>query len=169
MKKLRCMFAMRQSVNALFLFAVLAVLNGCGTTPLPVPVFSGDVRGERIKSVAQAPPSHLGIVMKCIAENLEENAGRLKGIAINGVLPTYDSISAFKYPGSRPLYIYVKNAHVRAIPAIRAYVAEFAKETTWGPNGYLVRRGMIAAPDAIRARSAAAAAALTPLNPATVK
>jgi len=58
-----------------FLIVVLAVLNGCGTTPLPVPVFSGDVRDDHIKSVAQAPPSHLGIVIKCIAENLEENAG----------------------------------------------------------------------------------------------
>ena len=51
------------------------MLSGCGTTPRPVPVLSGDVREERIKSVAQAPPGHLATVMKCIAENLEENAG----------------------------------------------------------------------------------------------
>jgi hypothetical protein len=69
------MFAMHRSVKAAFLIVLLAVLNGCGTTPLPVPVFSGDVRDKHIKSVAQAPPSHLAIVMKCIAENLEENAG----------------------------------------------------------------------------------------------
>lgn len=75
MKKLRNMLAMHQSVNALFLFVALAVLSGCGTTPLPVPAFSGGNRVEYVKSVAQAPPSHLGIVMKCIAENLEENAG----------------------------------------------------------------------------------------------
>ena len=75
MKKPRNMFAVHRSVKTVFLIVVLAVLNGCGTTPLPVPVFSGDVRDEHIKSVAQAPPSHLGIVIKCIAENLEENAG----------------------------------------------------------------------------------------------
>ena len=75
MQKPRNMFAMHRSVNALFLLVVLAVLSGCGTTPLPVPVFAGDNRVEHVKSVAQAPPSHLGIVMKCIAENLEENAG----------------------------------------------------------------------------------------------
>ena len=75
MKKLRNMFAMSRSVKALYLLAILAALNGCGTTPLPLPVFSGDARGEHIKSVAQAPPSHLGVVVKCIAENLEENAG----------------------------------------------------------------------------------------------
>src|ERR671912_194773 len=73
---------------------------------------------------------------------LEENTAKLKGIAINGVQPTYDSISTFKYPGARPLYIYVKNAHVRAIPALRGYLAELSKETTWGKDGYLVRRGL---------------------------
>ncbi|MFH0983932.1 MAG: hypothetical protein V1882_00190, partial [Candidatus Omnitrophota bacterium] len=75
MKKLRNMFPVRRSVKALISFAILAALNGCGTTPVPLPVFSGDARAEHVKSVAQAPPDHLGIVMKCIAENLEENAG----------------------------------------------------------------------------------------------
>ena len=63
----------------------------------------------------------------------------------------------------------MKNAHVRAIPAIRTFVAEFSKEAAWGPRGYLVKRGMIAAPAPIRARAAAAARALTPLNPAAIK
>ncbi|MFH0984146.1 MAG: hypothetical protein V1882_01270 [Candidatus Omnitrophota bacterium] len=81
MKKLRNMFAMRRSVKAVFLIVVGPVLYGCGTTRLPVPVFSGDVRDKHIKSVAQAPPSHLATVMKCIAENLEENAGlRIAGV-----------------------------------------------------------------------------------------
>ena len=61
----------------------------------------------------------------------------LKGLTINGVAPTYETISSFKYPGARPLYVYVKNAHVGAIPAIRAFVAEFTKESAFGPQGYL--------------------------------
>ena len=65
---------------------------------------------------------------------LEENASKVKGVAINGVQPTYATISSFKYPGARPLYIYVKNAHVRAIPAIRAFVAEITKESAIGPK-----------------------------------
>ena len=78
--------------------------------------------------------------------------------------PTYQTISTFKYPGARPLYIYVKNAHVRAIPAVRAFVAEFTKESAFGPNGYLLRAGLIAAPNAVRARSQQAARNLVPLN-----
>ena len=125
--------------------------------------------GENDNLIVQKIEANAGTIGIFGYSYLEENAEKLKGISINGVVPTYESISAFKYPGSRPLYIYVKNAHVRAIPAIKAYVAEFSKETTWGPNGYLIRRGMISAPDAIRAKSAAAARGFTPLNPAEIK
>jgi phosphate transport system substrate-binding protein len=100
---------------------------------------------------------------------LEENASKLKGVAINGVVPTYQSISTFKYPGARPLYIYVKNAHARAIPAIRAFVAEFTKESAMGPKGYLLQSGLVAAPNGVRARSQQAARGLTPLNLASIK
>ena len=100
---------------------------------------------------------------------LEENTSRLKGISINGVAPTYQSISSFKYPGARPLYIYVKNAHAGAIPAVRAFVAEFTKESAFGPKGYLLRAGLIAAPTPVRARSQAAARTLAPLNLASLK
>jgi phosphate transport system substrate-binding protein len=125
--------------------------------------------GENDNLIVQKIEANPGTIGIFGYSYLEENASQVRGIAINGVEPTYQSISAFKYPGSRPLYIYVKNAHVRAIPAIKAYVAEFSKDTTWGSNGYLVRRGMIAAPDAIRAKNAAAARAFTPLNPAEIK
>jgi phosphate transport system substrate-binding protein len=100
---------------------------------------------------------------------LEENTSRLKGIAINGVQPSYQSISSFKYPGARPLYIYVKNAHARAIPAIRAFVAEFTKESAMGPKGYLTQHGLIAAPNGVRARSQVAARNLAPMNFASLK
>jgi len=100
---------------------------------------------------------------------LEENTSKLKGVSINGVPPTYQSIASFQYPGARPLYIYVKNAHVRAIPAIRAFVAEFTKESAMGPNGYLKQAGLVAAPTATRARSQQAARSLTPVQFAELK
>ena len=100
---------------------------------------------------------------------LEENTNKLKGIAINGVQPSYQSISGFQYPGARPLYIYVKNAHAKAIPAIRAFVAEFTKESAMGPKGYLAQHGLIASPGNVRARSQQAARNLAPLNLASLK
>lgn len=73
------------------------------------------------------------------------------------------------YPGARPLYIYVKNAHAAAIPGIRQYVGEFTRETAWGRNGYLVRRGMIASPDQVRANYAKVARELAPVALASIK
>jgi phosphate transport system substrate-binding protein len=100
---------------------------------------------------------------------MEENLGKVKGIAINGVQPSYQSISSFKYPGARPLYVYVKNAHAAAIPMVRAFVAEFTKESSFGSRGYLLSLGMVAAPNPVRARAQQAARTLAPLNLAALK
>jgi phosphate transport system substrate-binding protein len=100
---------------------------------------------------------------------LEENQGTLRGATINGVAPGYNAIANFSYPGARPLYIYVKNAHAAAIPGIRQFVAEFTRESTWGRNGYLVRRGMIASPDNVRSNYAKVARELAPVALASIK
>ena len=67
------------------------------------------------------------------------------------------------------MFIYVKNAHAKAIPAIRAFVAEFTKESTSGPNGYLKQIGLVASPNKVRAKSQLAARNLIPLNLASIK
>lgn len=114
----------------------------------------------------EANPGTLGIFGYSY---VEENKDRLKALSVNGVAPGFETISTFRYPGSRPLYVYVKNQHVRAVPGLKEYLAEFSKESTWGKGGYLSRIGLIPAPDAVRAKSAAAAAALTPLDASTIK
>jgi len=125
--------------------------------------------GENDNLIVQKLEANPGTVGIFGYSYLEENANLLKGIAINGASPTYDSISSFKYPGARPLYVYVKNAHVGAIPSIKAFVAEFTKESAFGPRGYLRQAGLIAAPNPVRARSQAAARGLVPLNFAGLK
>src|SRR5918993_175706 len=120
--------------------------------------------GENDNLIVQKLEANPGTVGVFGYSYLEENANLLKGIAINGVAPTYDTISSFKYPGARPLFVYVKNAHVGAIPSIRAFVAEFTKESAFGPRGYLRQAGLIAAPNQVRARSQVAARSLAPLN-----
>ena len=98
---------------------------------------------------------------------LEANGDKLRGIPLSGITPTYDTIASYAYPGARPLYIYVKNAHLKAIPGLREFVAEYA--SAWNPGGYLARRGLIAAPHDVRAKSAEAAQKLAPLDPASVE
>jgi phosphate transport system substrate-binding protein len=81
---------------------------------------------------------------------LEQNADKIQGSVVDGVTPTFENISAQKYPVSRPLFFYVKKAHVGTIPGIKEYVAEFTSEKAWGPDGYLADRGLIPLPDAER-------------------
>lgn len=75
---------------------------------------------------------------------LEENGDRVQGLPMNGVDPTYENISTFAYPGARPLYVYVKKAHMRAIPGLGSFMQEWMK--SWGKEGPLARVGMVAMP-----------------------
>ena len=100
---------------------------------------------------------------------VDENSDRLRPFTVNGVAPSFETVSSFKYPGSRPLFMYIKLQHVRAVPGMKEYLAEMAKESTWGKGGYLSRIGLIPAPDATRAKMAQVAAQLTPLDPASIK
>ena len=98
---------------------------------------------------------------------LEENADKLTGLPMAGVMPTYAAISDFSYPGARPLYIYVKAAHLDAIKGLKEFVGEWAK--LWGKDGLLAKQGMVVAPEDVRATSSKAATAFTPMDPATLK
>ena len=97
---------------------------------------------------------------------LEENKDDVNGVSISGVAPTYASIADNAYPGSRPLYIYVKKAHLTAIPGLRNLLKLYA--ANWGATGPLVKRGLIASPAEVQARSAAIIANETVLDPAVL-
>lgn len=94
---------------------------------------------------------------------LEENRDKVKGNPVDGVNPTFEAIAAGDYGVSRSLFFYVKNAHRGVIPGIEEFVAEFTKESTWGPDGYLVDKGLIPLPDAERAEGAQSANAFVNL------
>jgi phosphate transport system substrate-binding protein len=98
---------------------------------------------------------------------LEENMDKLKGIVMSDVAPTYATISDFSYPGARPLYIYVKQAHLEAVPGLKAFVAEWAK--AWGPEGYLKKKGMVVAPADVQKKNAGVAASFSLMDASTLK
>ena len=81
---------------------------------------------------------------------LDQNTDRIQGSVVDGVAPTFENIADQSYPVSRPLYFYMKKAHVGAIPGMAEYLAEFTSEKAWGPEGYLADKGMIPMPDAER-------------------
>ncbi|MDH4021718.1 MAG: substrate-binding domain-containing protein [Gammaproteobacteria bacterium] len=79
---------------------------------------------------------------------LEENTDAIKGSVVGGEAPTFENIASGKYPIARPLFFYVKKAHVGAIPGIKQYVAEFTSQKAMGEEGYLADRGLVPLPAA---------------------
>ncbi len=96
---------------------------------------------------------------------LEENLDKIQGETINGVTPNFENIADGKYPVSRPLFIYVKKAHVGVIPGIKEFIAEFTSEKAVGDEGYLNKKGLIPLPDAQRKQVAADAKNLKTMTP----
>jgi phosphate transport system substrate-binding protein len=95
---------------------------------------------------------------------LDQNTDKIQGSFVDGVQPTFDAIADGKYPVSRPLYFYVKKAHVGTIPGITEYLNEFTSDKAWGPDGYLADKGMIPMPDEERAKFRHDAVKLNPLS-----
>jgi len=81
---------------------------------------------------------------------LDQNADKVQGSLVDGQAPTFDNIASGTYGVSRPLFFYVKNAHVGSIPGIKEYLAEFTSEKSWGDEGYLSDKGLIPMPVAER-------------------
>ena len=125
--------------------------------------------GENDNLIVSKLQTNVGTVGVLGYSFVEENAARVKGLNINGVAPNYATISTFRYPGARPMFIYVKNQHAAAIPGIKQFVAEYVRETTWGPKGYLTQHGLIASPDAVRARNVRMGMSLTAMNTAGLR
>ena len=85
---------------------------------------------------------------------LDQNADKVQGSLVDGVGPTFENIASGKYPVSRPLFFYVKKAHVGTIPGIPEYLAEFTSDKAWGDEGYLADKGLIPMPMAERTKYA---------------
>ncbi len=109
-------------------------------------------------------PSSLGIFG---FSYLDANKDKIKAVPVQGVSPTYATIADGSYPGSRPLFIYVKKAHVGVIPGLADYVAEILKGAAEG--GYLAPKGLIVSPKAVADAANAAAKAMTPLDGSVLK
>jgi len=120
--------------------------------------------GENDNLIVQklvANPNALGIFGFSF---LDQNTDKIQGAKINGVDPSYETIASGEYPVSRSMYIYVKKAHVGTIPGIAEFVTEYTSDKAWGPEGYLADKGLISLPDADRAKWAASAQAMEPMD-----
>jgi phosphate transport system substrate-binding protein len=82
---------------------------------------------------------------------LYENQDKLQGVKIAGVAPSFDTIADHSYGLSRPLFIYVKNAHRKVIPGMNEFLAEYTSDEAMGDGGYLHERGLVVlSPDQLK-------------------
>ncbi len=91
---------------------------------------------------------------------LEENAATVKGVSVDGVVPSYETIADGSYKVARPLFIYAKKQHVGTIPGIAEFIAEYVSEKAIGEDGYLADKGLVTLPADQAEKTRAAALAL---------
>jgi phosphate transport system substrate-binding protein len=94
---------------------------------------------------------------------LENNMDKVKGASVDGVAPSFETISSGAYPLSRSLYIYVKKANIGVTPGLREFLEGFTSDAATGKGGYLQQRGLIPLPPADHAAQKAMVKALTPM------
>ena len=80
----------------------------------------------------------------------EQNQDKLKVATVSDIVPSAETIASGEYPVSRPLYFYVKKAHIGVVPGLKEYVDFFLSEQMVGPDSPLVAYGLVAAPEAER-------------------
>ena len=146
-------------------FNELAIEGGCKTFPNLRAIKKEDkkkykaiCRAVREDGVYIEAGENDNLIVQKLAENknalgvfgfsfLAENEDKIQGSNIDGNEPTFENIASKAYPVSRPLYFYIKTAHVDVIPGIREFVEAYTSDDAFGPDGYLSERGLIPMPD----------------------
>ncbi len=121
-----------------------------------------DIDGDYTETLARldADKKAIGVFGLSFYQN---NTDKLKVAPISGVVPSTETIASGDYPVSRPLYFYVKKAHIGVIPGLKEYVEFFVSDDMAGPDGPLAAYGLVSDPEL--AATQAAVAAETPMGP----
>ena len=75
---------------------------------------------------------------------------------MSDVVPSTESIASGEYPVSRPLFFYVKKAHIGVIPGLKEYAEFFVADEIAGPDGPLAEYGLVSDPELVKVQEAVA-------------
>jgi phosphate transport system substrate-binding protein len=123
---------------------------------------SVDIDGDYTETLARVDANKNGIGVFGLSF-YQNNTDKLRVATMNGVIPTVEAIAKGEYPVSRPLYFYVKNAHLDVIPGLQEYVEFFVSDEMAGPDGPLAAYGLVSDPEL--AKTQASVKARTPMAP----
>ena len=107
---------------------------------------SVDIDGDYTETLASidANSNAIGVFGLAFYEN---NTDKLKVATMAGVEPTTETIAAGEYPVSRPLFFYIKKAHIGVIPGLKEYAEFFVADEIAGPDGPLADYGLVSDPE----------------------
>jgi len=133
-----------------------------GCTALRTDGVSVDIDGDYTETLARidANKNAIGVFGLSFYEN---NTDKLRVGTMSGVNPSTETIASGEYPVSRPLYFYVKNAHLDVIPGLQEYIEFFLSDEIAGPDGPLAAYGLVSDPEL--AKTQEMVANRTPMGP----
>lgn len=107
---------------------------------------SVDIDGDYTETLARLASNPNGIGVFGLSFLLN-NTDTIYAAKINGVVASTETIASGVYPVSRPLYFYVKNAHLDVIPGLQEYIEFFVSDDIAGPDGPLAEYGLVSDPE----------------------
>lgn len=107
---------------------------------------SVDIDGDYTETLSRidANKNAIGVFGLSFYQN---NTDKLRVATMDGVMPSVETIAKGDYPVSRPLYFYVKKAHIGVVPGLQEYIDFFVSDDMAGPNGPLAAYGLVPDPE----------------------
>ncbi|WP_417248806.1 substrate-binding domain-containing protein [Celeribacter sp.] len=105
-----------------------------------------DIDGDYTETLAsiEANTNAIGVFGLSFYEN---NTDKLKTATVSGVEATTETIASGEYPVSRPLFFYIKKAHIGVIPGVKEFAEFFVSDEIAGPDGPLAEYGLVSDPE----------------------
>ncbi|WP_299660357.1 substrate-binding domain-containing protein [uncultured Ruegeria sp.] len=116
---------------------------------------SVDIDGDYTETLARIDSNKDGIGVFGLAF-YENNTDKLQVATMSDVVPSTESIATGEYPVSRPLFFYVKKAHIGVIPGLKEYAEFFVADEIAGPDGPLAEYGLVSDPELLKVQEAVA-------------
>ncbi|WP_163265627.1 substrate-binding domain-containing protein [Chelativorans alearense] len=105
-----------------------------------------DIDGDYTETLARVDANKNGIGVFGLSF-YQNNTDKLQVATMGGIAPSVETIASGEYPVSRPLYFYVKNAHLDVIPGMQEYIEFFVSDEIAGPDGPLAAYGLVSDPE----------------------
>ena len=114
---------------------------------------SVDIDGDYTETLARIDSNKDGIGVFGLAF-YENNTDKLQVATMSDIVPSTESIASGEYPVSRPLFFYVKKAHIGVIPGLKEFAEFFISDEVAGSDGPLAEYGLVADPELVDTQEA---------------